>query len=269
LELTIVMPCLNEAETLAVCIRKAQVFLERSGAEGEIVIGDNGSTDGSQAIAAGLGARVIDVPRRGYGAALHAALAGARGDYCVVGDSDDSYDFENLDAFLGKLREGYDLVMGNRFKGGIRPGAMPWKNRYIGNPILSFVGRILFRTHVGDFHCGLRGISRDAFMRLGLKATGMEYASEMVIKAALSGMKITEVPTVLSRDGRSRPPHLLPFRDGLRHLAIMFRYSGLAPARFHASPSEPPAYSLWERKPAAFSFEVSARNEADRISHRS
>jgi glycosyltransferase involved in cell wall biosynthesis len=225
LELSIVMPCLNEGETLATCIRKAQNYLERSGISGEIVIGDNGSTDGSQEIATNLGARVINIPIRGYGAALYGAITAARGRYCIMGDSDDSYDFENLDAFVLKLHEGYDVVMGNRFKGGIRPGAMPWKNRYIGNPALSFIGKLLFHANVEDFHCGIRGFSKSAFQTMDLRTIGMEFASEMVIKAKLMGLKMTEVPTILSPDGRSRPPHLLPYRDGWRHLRFMLLFS--------------------------------------------
>jgi len=225
MELSIVMPCLNEAETLESCIRKAQSYLRRSGVCGEIVIGDNGSTDGSQEIAARLGARVIHIPIRGYGAALYGAITAAQGRYCIMGDSDDSYDFEDLGAFVEKLREGYDVVMGNRFQGGIRPGAMPWKNRYIGNPILSTIGKVLFRAGVGDFHCGLRGFTKIAFQKMDLRTTGMEFASEMVIKATLMGLKMTEVPTVLSPDGRSRPPHLLPYRDGWRHLRFMLLFS--------------------------------------------
>jgi glycosyltransferase involved in cell wall biosynthesis len=225
LELSIVMPCLNEAETLANCIKKAQSYLLRSGISGEIVIGDNGSTDGSQEIATSLGARVISIPIRGYGAALYGAITAAHGRYCIMGDSDDSYDFANLDAFVEKLRQGYDVVMGNRFQGGIRTGAMPWKNRYIGNPILSTIGKIFFRAGVGDFHCGLRGFTKSAFQQMDLRTTGMEFASEMVIKARLLGLKMTEVPTVLSPDGRSRPPHLLPYRDGWRHLRFMLLHS--------------------------------------------
>jgi glycosyltransferase involved in cell wall biosynthesis len=224
-ELSIVMPCLNEAETLASCIVKAQRYLDRSGVSGEILIGDNGSTDGSQEIAANLGARVVHVPVRGYGAALYGAISEARGRYCIMGDSDDSYDFEHLDCFIQKLREGYDVVMGNRFKGGIKPGAMPWKNRYIGNPILSFIGKIFFRIDEGDFHCGIRGFSKAAFEKMDLRTTGMEFASEMVIKAKLKGLRVTEVPTILSPDGRSRPPHLLPYRDGWRHLRFMLLQS--------------------------------------------
>ncbi len=225
IEISIVMPCLNEAETLATCIRKAMGYLEQSGIAGEVLIGDNGSTDGSQQIALSCGARVVNVPLRGYGAALYGASLAARGKYIVMGDSDDSYDFSNLDSFVQKLREGCDLVMGNRFKGGIAPGAMPWKNRYLGNPVLSAVGKLFFHCPAGDFHCGLRGYSKDAFCRMDLRTTGMEFASEMVIKATLSGMKIAEVPTTLSRDGRSRPPHLRPYEDGWRHLRFMLLFS--------------------------------------------
>lgn len=224
-ELSIVMPCLNEAETIGTCIRKAQSFLVRSGVAGEVIIGDNGSTDGSQKIATDLGARVIPIPLRGYGAALYGAIDAACGEYCIMADSDDSYDLENLEGFLAKLREGYDLVMGNRFTGGVLPGAMPWKNHYIGNPILSFIGRLFFGQDVGDFHCGIRGFSKSAFRSMDLRTTGMEFASEMVVKAEIKRMKITEVPTVLSPDGRSRPPHLRPYRDGWRHLRFMLMYS--------------------------------------------
>jgi glycosyltransferase involved in cell wall biosynthesis len=224
-ELSIVMPCLNEAETLARCITKAQAFLARSGVAGEIVIGDNGSTDGSQEIARGLGARVVDVPVRGYGAAIYGAVMQSNGRYCIMGDSDDSYDFSKLDVFVAALRAGAALVMGNRFEGGIGPGAMPWKNRYIGNPILSGVGRLLFRTPIRDFHCGIRGFSRAAFIAMDLRTTGMEFASEMVIKATLLKMDIREVPTTLDKDGRSRPPHLRPWRDGWRHLRFMLLFS--------------------------------------------
>jgi len=225
IELSIIMPCLDEAETLASCIRKAQDYLQRSGVSGEIVIGDNGSTDGSQEIARSLGARVVDVPVRGYGAALLGATVAARGRYCIMGDSDDSYDFENLDGFVQRLRSGDELVMGNRFKGGIRKGAMPWKHRYIGTPILSAIGRNFFHAMVGDFNCGLRGFSRDAFERMDLRTTGMEFASEMVVKASLLGMKVSEVPTTLSPDGRTRPPHLRSWRDGWRHLRFLLMYS--------------------------------------------
>jgi hypothetical protein len=224
-ELSIVMPCLNEAETLPACIAMARKFLVRTGVNGEIVVGDNGSTDGSQNIAANLGARVIDIPLRGYGAALHGAIDASHGRYCIMGDSDASYDFEHLDSFVEKLRQGYDIVMGNRYKGGIRPGAMPWKNRYLGNPFLSFVAKRFFHAPVGDFFCGIRGFSKSAFNALDLRTTGMEFAYEMVIKAQLHGMKITEVPTVLSPDGRSRGPHLRPYRDGWRTLRFMLLHS--------------------------------------------
>lgn len=234
-ELTIVMPCLNEAETLETCIRKALAFLKEHNIHGEVLIGDNGSTDGSQAIAQRCGARVVNVPVRGYGAALFHATHAARSKFVIMGDSDDSYDFTSLLPFVEKLRAGYELVMGNRFQGGIKPGAMPWKNRYIGNPVLSGIGVLLFHCPVRDFHCGLRGYTLDAFRRMDLRTTGMEFASEMVIKATLMKMKIAEVPTTLSPDGRSRPPHLRPWRDGWRHLRFMllcsprwlFLYPGL------------------------------------------
>ncbi|HMK90213.1 MAG TPA: glycosyltransferase family 2 protein [Methylocystis sp.] len=225
LELSIVMPCLDEAATLATCIAKARRFLDRAGIAGEVVVGDNGSTDGSREIAQREGARLVDVSIRGYGAALYGAIAASRGQYCIMADADDSYDFERLELFVQSLRAGADLVMGNRFAGGIAEGAMPWKNRYIGNPALSGLGRFLFASPAKDFHCGLRAFSRDAFLRMDLRTTGMEFASEMVIKASLLNMKIVEVPTTLSRDGRSRPPHLRPFRDGWRHLRFMLLFS--------------------------------------------
>jgi glycosyltransferase involved in cell wall biosynthesis len=224
-ELSIVMPCLNEAETLGTCIKKAVAYLEKSGIKGEVVIGDNGSTDGSQEIAREAGARVIDIPRRGYGAALMGAIEASRGRYVIMGDSDDSYDFSSLDLYVEKLREGYDLVMGNRFKGGIKPGAMPFLHRYLGNPVLSFIGRLFFKSKVGDFHCGLRGFRQDIITVLGLQTTGMEFASEMVVKSTLFNLKIAEVPTVLSPDGRSRPPHLRTWRDGWRHLRFLLIFS--------------------------------------------
>ena len=225
IELSIVMPCLNEAETILACITKARNFLARSGVSGEIVIGDNGSNDGSQDIARACGARVVDIPTRGYGAALSGAMQAARGQYIIMGDCDCSYDFEALDGFLDKLRTGCELVMGDRFAGGISPGAMPWKNRYIGNPILSGVGRLFFNSPIRDFHCGLRGLSKQAFLAMDLRTTGMEFASEMVIKATLFGMRVGEVPTTLAVDGRSRPPHLRPFRDGWRHLRFMLLFN--------------------------------------------
>lgn len=224
-ELTIVIPCLNEAETLEAVILEAKKFLDDHGIDGEVVVSDNGSADGSQEIARRCGARLVDVPIRGYGAALYHGTLATRGRYVIMGDSDGSHDFSNLMPFVEKLREGCDLVMGNRFKGGILPGAMSWKNRYIGNPVLSGIGRLFFRCPARDFHCGLRGFSREAFDRLDLRTTGMEYASEMVIKATLLGMKIAEVPTTMRPEGRSRPPHLRPWCDGWRHLRFMLLYS--------------------------------------------
>jgi len=225
MELTILMPCLNEAETLETCIKKARTYLETSGVDGEILIADNGSTDGSQDIARRCGARVVDVPMRGYGAALIGGCNAAYGDYVIMGDADDSYDFLHLDPFVEKLREGYDLVMGNRFKGGIEPGAMPPLHKYIGNPVLSFIGRLFYPSSIGDFHCGLRGYRRESILKLGLCTTGMEYASEMVVKATLYKLKIAEVPTTLKKDGRSHPPHLRSFRDGWRHLKFLLMHS--------------------------------------------
>ena len=225
IELTILMPCLNEAETLRACIDKAMNFLRDSGVSGEVIVADNGSTDDSHAITRSCGARLVEVPERGYGAALYYGTLAARGRFVIMGDSDDSYDFSRLMPFLEKLREGYGLVMGNRFKGGIKPGAMPWKNRWFGNPVMSAIGRFLFGSPIGDFWCGLRGFSREAFQKLDLRTSGMEYALEMVIKATLYGLKITEVPTTLSPDGRSRPPHLRPWRDGWRGLRFMLLFS--------------------------------------------
>ncbi|WP_417309719.1 glycosyltransferase family 2 protein [Devosia sp.] len=225
IELTILMPCLNEAETLEVCINKALGYLARSGVAGEVLIADNGSTDGSQQLAEAAGARVVPVPTKGYGAALMGGIEAARGRYVIMGDADDSYDFANLDPFVAELRAGRQLVMGNRFKGGIAPGAMPWHHRYIGNPVLSFVGRLFFKTKPSDFHCGLRGFDREAILGLGLRTTGMEFASEMLVKATLSGLDVSEVPTTLKPDGRSRPPHLRSFRDGWRHLRFLLLFS--------------------------------------------
>jgi len=225
IELSIVMPCLNEAETLATCIRKAQGYLERSGVVGEIVIADNGSTDGSQEIARELGARVVDVAAKGYGSALMGGIEASLGTYVVMGDADDSYDFSNLDPYLERLRAGDDLVMGNRFRGGIEPGAMPPLHKYLGNPVLSFIGRLFFPSKIRDFHCGLRGFNRESILSIGLITTGMEFASEMVVKSTLSGLKISEVPTTLKKDGRSRPPHLRSWRDGWRHLRFLLLFS--------------------------------------------
>jgi glycosyltransferase involved in cell wall biosynthesis len=225
IEVSFVMPCLNEAETLERCIRKARLAVERHRLSAEIIVADNGSSDGSQEIARRLGARVVHVPVRGYGSALHGGIEAARGTYVIMGDSDDSYDFSAIGPFLEKLRDGYDLVMGNRFLGGIDPGAMPWKHRWIGNPLLTAVGRLFFHAPAGDFHCGLRAFRRDAYARIDLRASGMEFASEMVIKAALAGLRIAEVPIVLHKDGRSRSPHLRSWRDGWRHLRFMLLFS--------------------------------------------
>jgi hypothetical protein len=227
-ELTILMPCLNEAETLATCVRKARLGLERAGIRGEVLVADNGSTDESVAIAQRLGARVVVVKEKGYGSALRGGIEAARGKWVIMGDADDSYDFSQIQGFVRKLREGYDLVMGCRLpRGGgtILPGAMPWKNRWIGNPILSLIGRVFFKCPARDFHCGLRGFAREACRQMDLKTTGMEFASEMVIKATLKSLRIAEVPITLHPDGRSRPPHLRPWRDGWRHLRFMLIYT--------------------------------------------
>jgi len=225
MELTILMPCLNEALTLATCINKAKTFLETNNIDGEILIADNGSTDGSQNIAKELGARVVDIQEKGYGAALIGGCNNALGKYVIMGDSDDSYDFSNLMPFVEKLREGYDLVMGNRFKGGIEKGAMPPLHRYLGNPVLSFIGRVLYHSNIKDFHCGLRGYNKDSIQKLNLHTTGMEYASEMVVQATLHKLKICEVPTTLKKDGRDRPPHLRSWSDGWRHLTFLLMHA--------------------------------------------
>lgn len=227
-ELTIVMPCLNEAETLAACVQKARLGLERAGVQGEILVADNGSTDGSIALAEKLGARVVHVKEKGYGSALRGGIEAARGKWIIMGDADDSYDFSQIEGFVRKFREHYDLVMGCRLPSGggtILPGAMPWKNRWLGNPVLSLIGRVFFKCPARDFHCGLRGFTKEAYRKMELKTTGMEFASEMVIKATLKSLRITEVPITLHPDGRSRPPHLKPWRDGWRHLRFMLIYS--------------------------------------------
>lgn len=221
IELSVVMPCLNEAETLETCINKVQEYFAQYDISGEVVIADNGSTDGSPIIAKQMGVRVVNVKEKGYGSALMGGIRAAQGEYIIMGDADDSYDFTNLTPFLKKLREGYDLVMGNRFKGGIKPGAMPRLHKYLGNPVLTWIGRLLFPSPCGDFHCGLRGFRRDAIAKLNLRTTGMEFASEMVVKASLYKLRITEVPTTLSPDGRSHPPHLRSWRDGWRHLRFL------------------------------------------------
>jgi len=225
IEVSIVMPCLNEAETLATCIQKAQQAIESGGLAAEIIVADNGSTDGSQVIAKELGARVVPVARKGYGSALIGGIEAARGRFVIMGDADDSYDFTAIAPLVEKLRDGCDLVVGNRFMGGIEPGAMPWSHRWVGNPVLTLISRIFFHTPVGDAHCGLRGVRKDAYEQMRLRATGMEFASEMVIKASLKRMKIAEVPVTLRPDGRSRPPHLRTWRDGWRHLRFMLLFS--------------------------------------------
>ena len=224
-ELSVLMPCLNEAETLATCISKAQEYLASNNISGEVIIADNGSTDGSQEIAQSLGARVIHVKQKGYGNALRGGILNAMGQYIIMADADDSYDFSNLNPFLYKLRQGYDLVMGNRFKGGIKLGAMPPLHKYLGNPVLTWIGKLFFASPCNDFHCGLRGFRKRAIEQLNLRTTGMEFASEMVVKATLNKMRLTEVPTTLSPDGRSRPPHLNTWRDGWRHLRFLLLYS--------------------------------------------
>jgi hypothetical protein len=221
LEMSVVMPCLNEARTVGRCVDKARRALEQMGVRGEVIVADNGSGDGSPELAQAHGARVVTVERRGYGSALQAGIAAARGRYIIMGDADDSYDFSNLEPFLEPLRQGHDLVMGNRFRGGIRPGAMPWLHRYIGNPVLTGILNLFFHSPIRDAHCGLRGFRKDAYTRLGLHTPGMEFASEMVVKACLNRQKITEIPIVLYPDGRDRPPHLRSFRDGWRHLRFL------------------------------------------------
>lgn len=222
---SIVMPCLNEAETLPACIGKAQRFLQSHRIAGEVIVADNGSADGSQSIAAALGARVVEVREKGYGSALQGGFEAAQGKYIIMGDADDSYDFSDLAKFLDALERGYDFVIGNRFKGGIMPGAMPFLHRFVGNPILSWIARLFFKSEVGDFHCGLRGFRREALPALNLRTTGMEFASEMIVKATLKNLKITEVPVILYPDGRSRPPHLRTWADGWRHLRFLLLYS--------------------------------------------
>ncbi len=224
-ELSVVLPCLDEARTIAACVQEACEAMTAAGINGEIIIADNGSTDGSQLLAEKQGARVVPITLKGYGHALRGGIAAARGRFIIMGDADLSYDFSHLPRFVEKLRTGDDLVMGNRFLGGIQPGAMPWKNRYLGNPGLTFIGQLFFRTSIRDFHCGLRGFSAEAYRRMNLQTTGMEFASEMVIKAVTLGMRVSEVPTVLRPDGRDRAPHLRPWRDGWRHLRFMLLFS--------------------------------------------
>jgi glycosyltransferase involved in cell wall biosynthesis len=224
-ELSVVMPCLDEAATVGICVKKAIDALERHGIRGEVIIADNGSTDGSQQIARDFGARVVPVEKRGYGSALQSGIAAAHGEFVLMGDADDTYDFSQLNEFLAKLREGYDLVMGNRFRGKILPCAMPVLHRYLGNPVLTGLGRLFFKSPVGDFHCGLRAFRKDAIEQLELRTLGMEFASEMVVKATAFGLRITEIPTTLSPDRRDHAPHLRTWRDGWRHLRFLLLYS--------------------------------------------
>lgn len=225
LELSIVLPCLDEEKTVGNCVAQAISFLKTSKVKGEVIVADNGSTDRSIEIAEKNGARVVRVSEKGYGSALMGGFEAAKGKYIIMADADESYDLINLMPFVEKLREGYDLVMGNRFKGGIKKGAMPWHHKYIGNPILSFIGQLFFKTPAKDFHCGLRGLTKDAIKKMNLQTTGMEFASEIVVKASILGMKVTEVSTTLSPDGRDRPPHLRSFRDGWRHLRFLLIFS--------------------------------------------
>jgi glycosyltransferase involved in cell wall biosynthesis len=224
-EISIVMPCLDEVETLATCIAMARQAIEKGGYSAEIIVADNGSSDGSQLVARELGVRLVDVHKKGYGSALIAGIDAANGRFVVIGDADASYDFSAIAPLIARLRDGYDLVVGNRFLGGIQPGAMPWSHQWFGNPALTRISRIFFHAPVGDTHCGLRAFTKDAYERMRLRATGMEFASEMVIKASLKGMRITEVPVVLHPDGRTRPPHLRTWRDGWRHLRFMLLFS--------------------------------------------
>jgi glycosyltransferase involved in cell wall biosynthesis len=224
-ELSVVMPCLNEARTIGICIRKAQGSFERLGIDGEVIVADNGSTDGSREIAEELGARVVPVEQRGYGAALTGGIAAARGRWVIMGDADDSYDFSDLEPFVARLREGYDLVGGNRFKGGIRPGAMPWLHKWLGNPVLSFVGRRLYGAPIGDIYCGIRGFDREKVRALDIRSNGMEFAIEMIVKAQMAGLRVTEVPTTLSQDAEGREPHLNTWRDGWRSIRLLLLYS--------------------------------------------
>ena len=224
-ELSIVMPCLNERETVGICVRKAMVALCDAGIPGEVIVADNGSTDGSVEIAQTEGARLVNIEEKGYGNALKGGILAARGKYVLMADSDDSYDFSHAPRFLRQLRAGSDLVMGNRFQGGISDQAMPFLHRYLGNPVLSAIGRLFFGSPCGDFHCGMRGFRKDSFLQMDIRSTGMEFASEMVVKATLLRMKVSEVPTTLNPDGRNRPPHLRTWRDGWRHLRFLLMYS--------------------------------------------
>ena len=225
IELSVVLPCLNERETVGTCVQKAVAALKSAGIQGEVIVADNGSSDGSIEIAQSAGARVLPVEERGYGNALRGGIRASRGTYVLMADSDDSYDFAHIPRFLDQLRKGSDLVMGNRFLGGIRTGAMPPLHRYLGNPVLTAIGRLFFRSPSRDFHCGIRAFRKDSYDRMDIRSTGMEFASEMVVKASLLRMKVSEVPTTLSPDGRSHPPHLRTWHDGWRHLRFLLMYS--------------------------------------------
>ena len=225
IKLSIVMPCLNEAETLEKCISKAFAFLKNNNIDGEIIVADNGSKDGSQSIALNLGATVVSTAKKGYGNALQAGIEAANGQYIIMGDADDSYDFSELSLYIAKLEQNFDLVMGNRFRGGIKKNAMPFLHRYLGNPVLSFLGRLFFKSDLRDFHCGLRGFTKSAYDKMQLSTTGMEFASEMIVKSHLLHLNIAEVPTILYKDGRSRKPHLKTWSDGWRHLRFLLLYS--------------------------------------------
>jgi len=225
MDVSLVMPCLNEERTVGICVRKAQAALSALGVKGEVIVADNGSTDRSVEIARELGARVVTQPVKGYGAALQAGIEASRGRIVIMGDADDSYDWGAIEPFVRKVEEGWDLVVGNRFKGGILPGAMPWLHRYVGNPVLSLFTRIAFGVGLGDVHCGMRAFTRSAFERMRTATSGMEFATEMVANAAHSGLRIAEVPTRLYPDKRDRPPHLRSFRDGWRHLRFILTYA--------------------------------------------
>jgi hypothetical protein len=224
-ELSVVMPCLNEAETLQACVEKARDGLRAAGVSGEIIVGDNGSTDGSREIALGFGARVVDVKEKGYGSALQGGIAAAAGKWVLIGDSDGSHDFSQIPRFVAALREGVDLVMGNRFRGGITKGAMPWSHRYFGNPALTYIARLFFKAPSGDVYCGLRAFTMEAYRKMDLRSTGMEFAVEMVVKAGLLGMRVAEVPATHLPAGRSRAPHMRTWRDGWRTLRFLLMYS--------------------------------------------
>ncbi len=220
-DVSVVIPCLNEAGTVGDCVEKAVKGLDAAGVTGEVIVADNGSTDGSVDVARAKGARIVPVSTKGYGYALRTGIEAARGEFIIMGDADDTYDFSEIPRFVQSWRDGYDVVMGNRFGGDIRPGAMPWTHRYIGNPVLSAILRVLFHTPIHDAHCGMRGFTADVYRRMDVRTTGMEFASELVIKAAKVGCNIIEIPITLWPDRRDRPPHLRSVPDGWRHLRFM------------------------------------------------